>query len=161
MDPDTSEQQTDVQEEGLRTSLKVVCYLSAFFFTSIIIYVFSEFISSMLTKMVNKWFVEEEVSITQFDVITTVGAIYLIFSLSKILGNHLGASGTEIGTSITNFPNPFHDSSYRDGSFTLKLENKRIFNKYKNLSYQYKLDMELYNELEQKYRHVLVRKISI
>lgn len=127
--------------------MKVVCYLTSFLFICFIVYIFSgtfaEFIGWAFTKIKG-----EETLITRYELFSFIGVIFLIFTMSKKLGDYWRAKGTEIGTSVTNLPNPFKDPSFKKGSIQIKVDYEKLYKKYT-------YNINLYKKLDERHSQVV------
>lgn len=111
---------------------KLMCYLSAFFLVTVILYGFTTVAADLAT-----WGMNRENPVTRWEVISVVGTAYLLFTLARNLGDHWRSSDkNEIGTAVTNFPNPFYDPGFKKGPLMLQIL-------YKNLVTQHRVTKKL------------------
>lgn len=146
MNPETEKPKSELKE-GLSPPLKILCYFSALFLMSLMLYIFSSFIASTSNLFFNK-IIGSNRQFNFFEVIAVVGALYMTLSLSLKLGNYWRSSDSEIGTSVTNLPNPFRDPSFKKGSIMLKRD-------YWKLEKQYKVNIKLTQDLNRKCEKLL------
>ncbi|MDO6657385.1 GAF domain-containing protein [Anaerobacillus sp. 1_MG-2023] len=146
MNPETETPKRELKE-GLSPPIKILCYIAALFLMSLMLYIFSTFIAST-TNLFFKRIIGSDRQFNFFDVIAVVGALYMIISLSYKLGNYWRSSDSEIGTSVTNLPNPFRDPSFKRGSIMLKRD-------YWKLEKRYDVNIKLTRDLNNKYEKVL------
>ncbi|MFL0364606.1 GAF domain-containing protein [Pseudobacillus sp. 179-B 2D1 NHS] len=146
--------QEDKYEKPLGWFMKSLCYGVALGLVLAILYGFSGIFADILTNIF-----KHEVS--RMKVITGLSIIFFIFKLTINLGNHWrSAPQNEIGTAVTNFPNPFYDPSYKEGPIMLQRQYKDLHTEYKTnkalLKQSQKINLELQEILEQFYSKVRV-----
>ncbi|WP_187445496.1 GAF domain-containing protein [Bacillus infantis] len=147
MKTEIEEVQAEIREKGLSAPVKIACYLVAAFLTTLMLYIFSDFIGKMVTLLINSLFGTNR-TIGFITVVSSIGVIYMLISLSIKLGNYWRSSGTEIGTSVTNLPNPFRDPTFKKGPLKLRAEYSRLYTRYM-------VNIKLTEQLEEKHSKVI------
>ncbi|MCM3240738.1 GAF domain-containing protein [Heyndrickxia oleronia] len=99
---------------------KATCYLLAGLLVIAIIYGFSGIIADILSNSLQK-------SINRLQIISVVSISYFLYRLTINLGNHWRSSEkNEIGTAVTNFPNPFYDPGFKQGPLYLQKQYQKL-----------------------------------
>lgn len=132
------------------------CYTVAFWLVIAIIYGFSGIVAEIVTNALSK-------EVTRIHIISIVAVGYFLFQLTRNLGNHWRASEkNEIGTAVTNFPNPFYDPNFKPGPLAIQKQYQDLFSEYRrknmllNNSKKYTTELEGYlNVFESKLRVLL------
>lgn len=145
-------------QDGLSRLMIIVCYLLALLLVAFILYGVTTVIKEILGNF------EFAADISRWDIISTSGAAYIIFILSQTLGHYWRSSEkNEIGTGITNFPNPFYDPNFVKGPAFLRREFNILRTKYKTIQFllnkskeSIKDNVNVINSFESKLR-VLIR----
>ncbi|WP_374724208.1 GAF domain-containing protein [Calidifontibacillus erzurumensis] len=135
-----------LRAENKFTRMKWIgCYLSALLCAIAIIYAFTgilvELINSLngFPKFINQLFSSNNTKITRNQLLGVVGGIGFTLYLTRKIGNYWRSKDTEIGTGITNLPNPFYDPNFKNEPYYLKKQ-------YNNLLTQYKVKERLLND---------------
>lgn len=122
-----------------------LCYICAFFLVGVIIYSFSGVLVDIIKLLLESAHMDDQFGIIdRFKVLAFVGIAYFLWKLVVSLGGHWRTSSkNEIGTAVTNFPNPFYDPSYSKGPLVLQ-------NKYRTVLTQYKVNRKLLERNKEK-----------
>lgn len=133
------------EPERLSWYMVCLCYICAFFLVGVIIYSFSGFLVDMINLLLESAHMDDQFGVmNRFKVLASVGIAYFLWKLVVSLGGHWRTSSkNEIGTAVTNFPNPFYDPSYSKGPFVLQ-------NKYRTVLIQNKVNRTLLKRSEEK-----------
>ncbi|MFC0476919.1 GAF domain-containing protein [Robertmurraya beringensis] len=108
------------QEKPLNLFGLICCYVTAGLLVAAILYTFTGVIADIASWGLNK-------EITKVKVLASVSILYFAFVLIKGLGGFWRSSErNEIGSGITNFPNPFYDPSYKKGPILLLKEYRDL-----------------------------------
>ncbi len=112
-----------ITEKPLSRTMIFACYLTALLLVIAIVYGFTGIIADIIKKVIH---------VDRFIVLSYLSIFYLIYRLTISLGNHWRSNEkNEIGTAVTNFPNPFYDPGYVKGPMLLRKEYKNLQRKYK------------------------------
>lgn len=102
------------------------CYTVAFLLVVAIIYGFTGIVSDILTSAIPL-----PHNFTRLEVLSYYGIGFLLFKLTKNLGDHWRSSEkNEIGTAVTNFPNPFYDPRYKTGPSNIQRQYRKLHSNY-------------------------------
>ena len=136
--------ETTQEPERLAWYMVILCYIVAFFLVGVMVYGFTGFIADVYNKVI-----EPKQNANRFNVLAVAGAFYLMGKLTINLGGFWRSnSKNEIGTAVTNFPNPFYDPSYSKGPLRLQVKYQEISSRYKVNRILLKRSEELINELK-------------
>lgn len=116
----------DFAPKKLSFMKKLFCYGLAFVLVSLIAYGITGFLKDVIN-----YYGENDV--TRMQIGSTISAVFFLAYLSYILGNHWRASEkNEIGTAVTNFPNPFYDPGFQKGPLLLRTRYNELHDRYEH-----------------------------
>ncbi|MBY0145073.1 GAF domain-containing protein [Neobacillus niacini] len=111
-------------DNSISKLLIFACYITAFMLVVAILYGFLGIVADILNKT-------ELLQVDRLIVVKYVGVVYFVWRLTKILGDHWRSSEkNEIGTAVTNFPNPFYDSNFTKGPILLRRKYRELLTQY-------------------------------
>ncbi|WP_158587587.1 GAF domain-containing protein [Neobacillus notoginsengisoli] len=119
------EEEETIKEKPLSKPMVLACYLVALLLVVSIVYGFTGIIADILTKALNK-------PVSRMDITNSIAVVFLMYRLMRIVGDHWRSNPkNEIGTAVTNLPNPFYDPSFRKGPLLIQKEYSALVTKYK------------------------------
>ncbi len=112
-------------EKPLPKLMVFFCYITALMLVIAIVYGFTGIVSDIINKATN-------FQVDRFKILTYVGVFYLMWSLMINLGDYWRASEkNEIGTAVTNLPNPFYDPGFSKGPLVLRIKYRELLTQFK------------------------------
>lgn len=112
-------------EKPLSLYMVIFCYLVALVLVIAIVYGFSGIIADIISNATNK-------TISRIDIVTWIAVFYFLFRLTRVVGDHWRSNpNNEIGTAVTNLPNPFYDPSFTKGPLLIQKEFRALLQKYR------------------------------
>ncbi|UYG98222.1 GAF domain-containing protein [Cytobacillus firmus] len=138
---ENTEEETELSIPKYSKGKLFFCYFVALVWVSIIVFGLTTALSGILTLIGNT------VSVPK--IIAIVATIYFFFRLTLSLGNHWRTSDSEIGTAVTNFPNPFYDPNFQPGPLLLQRQYNTLYSEYRRQSILLKNSKKYVRELEE------------
>lgn len=115
-------------KKALSKKMVVACYVLSLFLFMFIMNGFAIFIADIINNIRDT---EPDKDIGRIHVISTLAIIYFYGNFMFRLGDHYRSSEkNEIGTAVTNFPNPFYDPSFTKAPLALKKQYNELSKQY-------------------------------
>lgn len=119
------EEEQAIKEKPLHKLMVLACYSTALCLVISIVYGFTGIAADIINKTT-------KYQIDRFQILSFVSIFYLMWRLMINLGNFWRSNEkNEIGTAVTNFPNPFYDPSFTKGPLVLRMKYRELLTQYR------------------------------
>ncbi|PHB52891.1 hypothetical protein COE92_18335 [Bacillus wiedmannii] len=116
--------ENNVRDKSLSKAMVFGCYVTALLLVIAIVYGFTGIAADVINNITTY-------EVDRFKVLAVVGSSYLLWNLMMSLGSFWRSNEkNEIGTAVTNFPNPFYDPGFIKDSIAVKSRYNELLSRF-------------------------------